>query len=69
VSKPQNLIPTATITVSTTDRVQQYLADLVYSGFFGKNTADAAEKVIVLGLKHLIETQKLTERDPVEPRG
>jgi hypothetical protein len=69
VSKGKNLIPTATITVSTTERVEEYLADLVLGGFFGKNTAEAAEKVIVFGLEKLIEAKKLEPRGPVEPSG
>jgi hypothetical protein len=62
--KGKNLVPTATITVSTTEPVEEYLADLVHTGFFGKNTAEAAEKVLVLGLDYLIEQKKLSRREP-----
>jgi hypothetical protein len=66
LAKGHNLIPTATITVSTTELVEEYLADLVRTGFYGKNTAEAAERVIVFGLEHLMEIQKLKRREPGE---
>jgi Arc/MetJ-type ribon-helix-helix transcriptional regulator len=59
MAKPKNLIPTATITVSTTEQVEKYLEVLVHTGEFGKNTAEAAERVLVLGLQNLMGAGRL----------
>jgi hypothetical protein len=51
--KPNN-VATVTITISTTERVQQYLEELVSGGLFGKNPAEAAERLVARGLETLL---------------
>jgi hypothetical protein len=41
-----NHLPTVTITISTTPQVQKYLVDLLSTGLYGKNVAEAAERLI-----------------------
>ena len=51
-----NKVKTVTITVSTTPPVHNYLETLVATGLFGKNAAEAAERLIALGIEeHLAE--------------
>jgi hypothetical protein len=56
-----NSLPTVTITVSTTPQIQKYLARLVATGLFGKNAAEAAERLIARSVEQL-------GRDGVLPR-
>lgn len=46
-----NSVKTVTITVSTTPPVYAYLESLVASGLFGKNPAEAAERLIAKGIE------------------
>jgi len=51
-----NKVKTVTITVSTTPPVHNYLETLVATGLFGKNAAEAAERLIARGIEdHLAE--------------
>jgi Arc/MetJ-type ribon-helix-helix transcriptional regulator len=44
--KELNLVPTERITISATPQVVKYLQELVMKGFYGKNVAEAAERVL-----------------------
>lgn len=44
--RARNHVPTVTITISTTPQVQRYLVDLLSTGLYGKNVAEAAERLI-----------------------
>jgi hypothetical protein len=46
-------MPTVTITVSTTPQIQKYLSRLVTTGLFGKNAAEAAERLIARSVEQL----------------
>jgi hypothetical protein len=46
MARQPNQLPTATLTVSTTPQVLLELERLVATGHFGKNTAEAAERII-----------------------
>jgi len=48
-----NHLPTVTITVSTTPQIQNYLVRLVSTGLFGKNAAEAAERLIARSVERL----------------
>jgi hypothetical protein len=48
-----NHLPTVTITVSTTPQIQKYLVRLVSTGLFGKNAAEAAERLIARSVETL----------------
>lgn len=41
-----NHLPTVTITISTTPQVHQHLVRLLSTGLYGKNVAEAAERLI-----------------------
>ena len=49
-----NKVKTVTITVSTTPPVYRHLSDLVATGLFGKNPADAAERLITRGVEQFL---------------
>jgi hypothetical protein len=53
--KHPNKMGTVQITVSTTRPVQLYLERLVLSGLYGKNPAEAAERLISDALKGLVK--------------
>jgi len=57
-----NHLPTVTITVSTTPQIQAYLVELVSTGLFGKNSAEAAERLIARSVEQL-------SREGMIPRG
>ena len=51
-----NKVKTVTITVSTTPMVHSHLEALVATGLFGKNAAEAAERLIARGIQdHLAD--------------
>jgi hypothetical protein len=52
--KAQNLIRTERLTISTTPHVLSLLGRLVKSGLYGKNHAEAAERLISKALESLI---------------
>ncbi len=51
-----NKVKTVTITVSTTPMVHSHLEALVATGLFGKNAAEAAERLVARGIQdHLAD--------------
>lgn len=52
--KPNDL-KTVPIQISTTPPVERYLKELVSTGFYGKNTAEAAERLVVVGVQNLVK--------------
>ncbi len=60
--KHPNNMETVQITVSTTRPIQLYLERLVLSGFYGKNPAEAAERLISDVLKGLVKDGTLGGR-------
>lgn len=60
--KPPNDIETVQITISTTRPVQRYLEQLVFSGLYGKNRADAAERLVTESIKGLVKDGTLQPR-------
>ena len=59
-----NKVKTVTITVSTTPPVYDYLENLVATGLFGKNPAEAAERLITKGIEQHLSGGTLIERRP-----
>jgi len=53
MAKPNNTIGTVKITISTTRPVQTLLEKLVLTGFYGKNPAEAAERLLARGIESL----------------
>jgi hypothetical protein len=60
MAKLSNPVPTVQFTISTTPQVGAYLDQLLATGFYGKNRADAAEKVITSTLKQMLRDGELS---------
>lgn len=60
--RKKNQLTTVSITLSTTQAVVDYLEALVESGLYGKNPAEAAERLIARGIEDLVERGKLQRR-------
>ena len=54
MGKTPNTIETMQITISTTEPVQSHLERLVLTGLYGKNPAEAAERLLTRSLEGLI---------------
>ncbi len=54
-----NSIKTVLITISTTEPVERHLETLVETGFYGKNPAEAAERLVARGIEQLLRDGKL----------
>ncbi len=59
MAKSLNTIGTVKITISTTSTVQTFLDRLVLTGFYGKNPADAAERLLARTLEALVKDGSL----------
>lgn len=59
-----NKVKTVTITVSTTPPVYDYLENLVATGLFGKNPAEAAERLITKGIEQHLNGGTLIQQRP-----
>ena len=57
--RERNTIATRQITISTTERVVEYLTELNRTGLWGKNPAEAAERLVAEGIRQLIEKSAL----------
>lgn len=68
MAKPRNILQTTQFTVSTTPQVTAYLEQLVLTGFYGKNYAEAAERLIADALEEFVETGKLQKLKPSRRR-
>lgn len=66
MAKTDNLIPTVVLTVSTNETVKDRLERLVYTGYYGKNAAEAMERVTAQTLKALDEEGRIPSR-PTTP--
>lgn len=54
MARNPNDIGTVQLTVSTTPPVKGYLEQLVSTGLYGKNSAEAAERLVARALEDLI---------------
>ena len=59
MGRKQNNVPTETLTLSTTPLVQKYLQAIVETGFYGKNPAEAAERILAMALEAQVDSGKL----------
>jgi hypothetical protein len=55
MARPRNDLKTVPTTIATTDMQRAYLAELVKTGLYGKNSADAAERLVAGGLERLVK--------------
>jgi hypothetical protein len=60
-----NSVKTITITVSTTPPVHGFLEQLVATGLFGKNPAEAAERLIARGIEQHLRERTLLDKGPI----
>ena len=63
----KNQLETVSLTISTTEPVVGYLQALVESGLYGKNPAEAAERLIALGIEDLVRQGTLARLQPGRP--
>jgi hypothetical protein len=59
VARTKNVLPTQSLTLSTTPRVHEYLRRLVLTGLYGKNPAEAAERLLARSLEELLANGRL----------
>jgi len=59
--KPRNRIPSKPLQVTTTPQVLTLLERLVDTGLYGKNVAEAAERLISRGLEHQVSQGVLSK--------
>jgi hypothetical protein len=62
MARQPNQLKSVQITVSTTEPVKAYLEQLVPSGLYGKNAAEAAERLLVKAIDALIRDGSLPKR-------
>lgn len=62
MARNPNPLPTVTITISTNPQIKAYLAELVPTGLYGKNEADAAERLLAKAIDDLIRDGTLPKR-------
>jgi hypothetical protein len=60
--RDHNLLETKQLTLSTTHPVTEYLGDLSRTGLWGKNPAEAAERLIADSIRRLIQDGTLRVR-------
>jgi len=59
MARKPNDLETAPVTVSTTPQVIRYLRQLLKTGLYGKNTADAAERLLSRTLEDMLRTGRI----------
>lgn len=62
MARSRNLLPTVTITLSTNPQIKAYLSELVPSGLYGNNEADAAERLLARAVEQLIREGSLKRK-------
>ncbi len=62
MARRPNSVGTVQITISTTVPVRSYLEALVRTGLYGKNPAEAAERLVTRGLERLFREGALKRR-------
>ena len=62
MARHENDLETVRITISTTPGVRDYLVDCVRTQLFGKNSAEAAVRLIERGIDGLVKDGTLQKR-------
>ncbi len=55
MARKRNHLKTVTLTISTTPPIEKYLSELVATGLYGKNPAEAAERLVAGSLERLLK--------------
>ena len=63
MARGRNEIDTAKLRLSTTPLVVAYLKELVKTGFYGKNPAEAAERLVSATLHSMVDAGDLPKID------
>jgi len=66
MTKSRNSVETVIKRISTTPMVEEYLYSLVRTGLYGKNPAEAAERLIAESIKSLIQEGFLVRKNEAE---
>ena len=69
MARKPNSVTTVTVTFSSTEGILDYLEDLVSGGLFGKNPAEAAERLVATGLESLLRDGTLNRRKSEARKG
>ena len=64
--KPKNLLPTKEIRLASNPQVFYMLRQLVATGLYGKNEAEAAEQLVRQELRRMATNGELTVPEPYE---
>jgi hypothetical protein len=62
MARKPNRIRTVQVTLSTTQSIEKYLEALVLTGLYGKNPAEAAERLLVRAIDGLVQEGILERR-------
>ncbi len=57
--RKKNLVETVAVPISTTPQVQRYLEALVATGLYGKNSSEAAERLVTHEIERLVQEGSL----------
>jgi hypothetical protein len=61
MARPLNTVGTVTLTISTSQRVKSALEALTKTGFFGKNAAETAERIVSQRIWELAQDNKIPD--------
>lgn len=61
MAKPKNLVPTETLTISTTPGTVRYLERITATNLYGKTAAETADEIIRQEIRRLIATGQLDD--------
>jgi hypothetical protein len=59
MGRKRNSVGSVQLTISTTEHILVYLEQLVAGGLFGKNPAEAAERLVARGIEGLMRDGSL----------
>lgn len=65
---PKTIVDNEKIEINTTEHVRAYLEQLVLGGLYGKNAAEAAEKIITRAIDDHLRRNELRRLDPLPRR-
>jgi hypothetical protein len=64
MARRKNLLKTTTLTISTTPQIRLRLTQIAKTGLWGKNVAEAAERLLGDGIRGFIRDGILKRPDP-----
>lgn len=64
MARSKNQVQTVQLTVAATPQMVEFLRQLTSTGLFGKNPAEAAERLLARALEERLRTGELTTTKP-----